>query len=589
MPSPPSPPPHVGRACAAAGLAALGGAGLGAHELRGSDLQIELLGVVWLVVPLVAAPLLAWLWRVPAPSLWSGGLALLGCVLAGLESSPAWGSAVIAGALIGWVAQPAPAPPTRGARPLALCLLLAGLAAAVVALARDLVPLLACLPLVIAAGRTAWGPATLQRALLCGLVGWSLLAPAGVAWARGVWTPGWFLAAFAVAALPLRLGRARDPFARHPVPWACAEYAAWVCLPLALWTLHVGKPAPLPVEPSMTGYLHQRLAYYAEHRDEFDLVFVGDSRTYCGIPPAVMDPLLEARSINLAVPAHWLPTQYPFLRDLLADLRPGTTVVLSLGPLNFVPASDTVQTGYPLSWGDAWDYLSFGFGFDALRPNLVEHSRLARALAPLSTTARELRVASDAFASRPLLAPSPPATHDDAPASDPYAEVAERLVAELSVDPSVAQVTIHRNQGRAVAVMVFGVHGGQQFLELDRAYFRGVQDASPTRSEFTPDLPRLRLFEHLLDMCQEAGVNLVVNALWEAPHTYAGERLELERSFMRETIRPQVEARGFAYVEVDFSGITDAHYLDYNHLNQDGVALYAPRLAEALRPHLRRD
>ena len=78
-------------------------------------------------------------------------------------------------------------------------------------------------------------------------------------------------------------------------------------------------------------------------------------------------------------------------------------------------------------------------------------------------------------------------------------------------------------------------------------------------------------------------------ALWEAPHTYAGERLELERTFMRETIRPRVESRGFANVEVDFSGITDAHYLDYNHLNQDGVALYAPRLAEALRPHLRRD
>jgi len=351
MPSPPSRPSHVGRACAAAGLAGLGVAGLAAHELSGSDLQVELLGVAWLVAPLLAAPLVAWLWRVPAPSLWSGGLALLGCVLAGLESAPAWGSAVIAGGLVSWAAQPAPAPPARGVRPLALCLLLAGLAAAVVALAHDLVPLLACLPLVIAAGRHAWGPASLQRTLLCGLAGWSLLAPATVAWARAVWTPGWFLAAFAVAALPLRLGRARAPFARHPVPWACAEYAAWVCLPLALWTLHVGKPTPLPVEPSMTGYLHQRLAYYAEHRDEFDLVFVGDSRTYCGIPPAVMDPLLEARSLNLAVPAHWLPTQYPFLRDLLDCLRPGTTVVLSLGPLNFVPASEAIQTGYPLSWG----------------------------------------------------------------------------------------------------------------------------------------------------------------------------------------------------------------------------------------------
>lgn len=118
------------------------------------------------------------------------------------------------------------------------------------------------------------------------------------------------------------------------------------------------------------GNLIQKLAYYKAHGDQFDTVFLGDSRTYCGLHPEQLDPLLGAHSYNLAHWSNWFPTQYAFLQDFLPHLRPGTTVVWSLGHVNFVDAA--IQPAYPVGWHRLARYGDLGFGVGDLWANLME-------------------------------------------------------------------------------------------------------------------------------------------------------------------------------------------------------------------------
>ena len=65
------------------------------------------------------------------------------------------------------------------------------------------------------------------------------------------------------------------------------------------------------LEPNSAGStnLVNRHAWYAGHRNDYDLVFLGDSRTYCGVHAERIDALLGTNSINLAAFSNWLPTQ----------------------------------------------------------------------------------------------------------------------------------------------------------------------------------------------------------------------------------------------------------------------------------------
>ncbi len=75
------------------------------------------------------------------------------------------------------------------------------------------------------------------------------------------------------------------------------------------------------------GDASRKLAYYARHQDEYNTVFVGSSRVYRQIAPAVFDRTLNAasgppsRSINLGVPSMFLPESL-FIIDRILDLKP---------------------------------------------------------------------------------------------------------------------------------------------------------------------------------------------------------------------------------------------------------------------------
>ena len=127
------------------------------------------------------------------------------------------------------------------------------------------------------------------------------------------------------------------------------------------------------VEGSQT--LRHRVMDYAANPDRYDLVFIGDSRTYCGIHPEYLDPLLGTRSVNIANFAHWFPTQFAMERDLGASLR-GRTVVWTVGHQNFTPIN--LQPVYPLRLDAAWDLVRLGLTMPGLGDTFLQSFTVTR-------------------------------------------------------------------------------------------------------------------------------------------------------------------------------------------------------------------
>ena len=93
----------------------------------------------------------------------------------------------------------------------------------------------------------------------------------------------------------------------------------------ALTGVHLLLDAWLPL-PDL-GKVSEKLAYFEQHKDEFDAVFVGSSRVYRQIAPALFDAQVAAatgqpmRSFNLGAPSMFLPESM-FVIDRIVAQRP---------------------------------------------------------------------------------------------------------------------------------------------------------------------------------------------------------------------------------------------------------------------------
>lgn len=372
-----------------------------------------------------------------------------------------------------------------------------------------------------------------------------------------------------------------------------AGYIVWGGLAFALFYLIALRLFSLEA-PSSTGNAAEKIAWYGRHRGAYDLLFVGDSRTYTDIQPDVLDPLLGSRSLNLAVFAHWFPTQYPSFRKLVELVPPGTTVVWSIGHQNFFPSGQGINRNYPLRITDVPAYLRWGFSPADLLPNWRHHDPIAGFfgyggdIREKLNQARRLEVCD--FGGPAAGAQSPPAVPPDIAA--PIAE----MIGRANADPAVTRVEITKDGVRATSLVLYKRAGAYFRVELDPGFFRGKQQEDAlARAGRSPDVPRepdpayWNLFVAILETFRRSGVRLVVNEFEEAPYVYRPAELRAGwRAFMREKVAPEVEKRGFAYVRVDFDPIGSDDYFDFNHLNSDGVAKFSPAFASALRPHLDR-
>jgi hypothetical protein len=393
----------------------------------------------------------------------------------------------------------------------------------------------------------------------------------------------------------------RRPSQAESIGRSIAFYAATLVIVAALIT--AGVTAQLhhkQFQPAQGAefLLTARMARYERTRSDYDVVFFGDSRTYCGIHPEVIDPILGSRSINLSSFAHWFATQYPQALDLARLAPPQARVVWSIGHQNFF-MNDGIKRKYPIGPLLAARYSTWGVPSDGLWDDVFFFTPGLQPLAMRSNWVRSYKTWLDRPLGLPRLvktaeaaAPDPlPITALSSGGSD-----ADRLLVRLQADPRVSSAKLVIDDGRVNSVVANMKGGGYYRIETDPEYFRRKQreygseiHGAASRAGVLPE-PHpgyWRLFEETLNAFKSANTKLIVNELEEAPYTY-GSALERERwrKYMREHVQPKVEAAGFPYVRTNLDLLENADYFDYNHLNSRGIHKYAALLAEVLRPHL---
>ncbi len=351
--------------------------------------------------------------------------------------------------------------------------------------------------------------------------------------------------------------------------------------------------------PLPSGSPMQKAEYYRRHASDFDVIFLGDSRTYCGLHPSEIDPLLGTRSYNLSIFAHWFPTQYPAIADLVADIPPSTTVVWSIGSGNFDPigADRQIRDAYPVGFANVSRYLTWGYRWRELSPNLVRfatHHWPVVLLAKLQAwgqipvirwTSSEKQSANSISAGM----------HNDRVEK----ELAELLL-RLRADPLVSTIEILRDPqtNNVTSVAVVNRDGAYCRYELDREFFRRQQAAHITElaqqhankrddPSYQPDPAYWQTFLAILDLFERHHVRVIVNAIPEAPYVYRNKAAaRAERAFINRDAREAVEAHGFRWVAAETASLVDADYFDYNHLNHEGIERYSRRMSDALAPYI---
>lgn len=339
-----------------------------------------------------------------------------------------------------------------------------------------------------------------------------------------------------------------------------------------------------PDAPNPIGFGRARTAYYQADPRRFDMLFLGDSRTYCGIHADLIDKLTGRRSINLSAFAHWLPAQYAQLRDIVGDIPSGTIVVLSVGHQNFDPSS--IQRSYPISLANAARLVAMGVSPMALADNVAWAHRPQRLTAERGAL-RDRVLAFAGLREAPAPVAAIPGQANIAAVPDALAGEAAALLGEWRGKPGVADAQVTIDEGRITSVAIIRTGGSYYRVETDPAYFRARQTpvkTDPANFAWTPDPVRLRIFEAMLDLLHERGIATIVNEMAEAPHIYGSDAMRAKyRDAMDRYIRPRAAARGFPYTRVDFDRLTDDDYFDYNHLNSRGIERFTPMLAEKLR------
>ncbi len=111
-------------------------------------------------------------------------------------------------------------------------------------------------------------------------------------------------------------------------------------------------------------YAVSKIEYYRQHYNEYNVIYVGDSRTYCGMDPELLDKLLGTKSLNLATFAHWFPTQYPSFQDIVSFIPYKTIVVWSIGHQNFRQVHKIINTTYHIGFDNLFKYLRLGYSLN---------------------------------------------------------------------------------------------------------------------------------------------------------------------------------------------------------------------------------
>ena len=357
-----------------------------------------------------------------------------------------------------------------------------------------------------------------------------------------------------------------------------------------------GSSAFTPVQPAPVGNLTDRAAWYRGHTADYNLVFLGDSRTYCAMHPELIDPLLNTSSFNLASFANWFPTQLALVQDLAPIIPKGTTVVWSLGWQNFT-FSTGIHHVYPIGFRNAVRYLAWGVPTKGMADNLIYFNPALRFLATRGAVRQDFLD----FLNRPFdWATLSGITQTEAAESLPLpsSELLEKTtldardLAQIYRDlPNVHSVDLNRDGDKITSLTVHFRRGSYYRIEVDHSFFRQKQtERGPTVRGDQPIIepPYWHIFEQILSIFKANGVDIIVNEIDEAPFVYSGglEQRRRYHKYMRGVVAKRVQEAGFPYVSVDFERLTDEDYFDYDHINSRGARTFIPMLVQKIRPYV---
>ena len=385
---------------------------------------------------------------------------------------------------------------------------------------------------------------------------------------------------------------------------ARAYAICWLVSLVALTALVSLRVAHTPAPNLLSGSLEDKLSYYSLHKSDFDLILLGDSLTYTGLHPEFLDPELGTRSINMAIFAHWLATQYPYIEDLIPQIPRGTRVLWSVHLYDFKDDL-SVQHIYPVGVINAVRYWSWGAHNPGLADNVLYYNPLTRFFFERDELRSRLVARGQTPESVPrffpsaLAAPEFPAAPAVGRAIESFADTPElrgKLNAYYTRRAMVLGVAPVSDRGHVNSVVLYLRGGGYYRIELTPEYFREKQ-REMAKSVWRPDdktaeiytppplgMVSLKMFEAGLAAFRKAGIPVTVNAMEEAPWTLPNKIVRQKlRRLVDETLQPIVRRYGDDYIHADYSSIVDADYFDYNHFNSNGIAKYTPLLVTALK------
>lgn len=359
-------------------------------------------------------------------------------------------------------------------------------------------------------------------------------------------------------------------------------------------------PVQAPTSSGSEGVI-ARMAWYKTNAKDFDLVMLGDSRTYCGIHSFLIDPLLKSNSINLAQFSHWFPTQYPMIREIIPYIPKNTTVIWSIGHQNFIPSTG-IQRVYPVGFRNALKYIAWRVPTLGLVDNLLFYNPLTHIIATRGDVRKRILDALDKplqFTGIGLVSNAEASTEIPLPQSNGCVKEDLNCIGQAwKSDARFAGFYVPKENGKENSMIFYTSRGSYYRVELDGAFFRAKQaemtqkwtDEQASKWSLPQADPGLwRLFEEILAEFKKNGVRVIVNELEEAPFVYPNRMIRKKyQDFMENEVKRRVEKEGFQYVRVDFNKLEDDNYFDYNHLNSKGSTEYASMLAKEIQPYFKK-
>ena len=335
---------------------------------------------------------------------------------------------------------------------------------------------------------------------------------------------------------------------------------------------------------------------YLTHKDSYQMLFIGDSRTYTDIQPRVTSPITGRNAYNMASFGLWMPVQYLEFRDVFGHIPPGTVVVWSLSHRNFMPIGDRwwIPGQYKFTLKDVAEYVRDGYPASRVIREYEESP-----FSPIDRLVSVRKILVNALGKvvwkRSVGAAASSASSVPKVNSPDVVVVTEALRKDQDVE-IIAPVS---SGGVVNSIETTRSDGGYDRIIIDHEYFRKQQaklwpnhGEGPSACHVVANDVYMTTFSTILELIAKYRLKVVVNYIEDAPGSWPSEAdRRCARQFMIDSIVPILAQHGIEYIAPDFYPVIDANndfYFDDSHLITEGAAMYSQLLGKELQKVLDR-